>query len=56
MADFESSTFIHAVEEVQIDGSLHREKFHSVVNYGMCVGLHVYDWLTSIIGTELSGA
>jgi hypothetical protein len=54
--NLESMTMLHSVEEIQKDGALVRERFHSVINYGVALLLdRVSDWLNSIVPPLNSG-
>ncbi len=46
--NLESMTMLHSVEEIQKNGSVIRERYHSVINYGVALLLdRVADWLDS---------
>lgn len=49
--NFESSTYLRSIEEVQEGASVYKEKVHSVINYAICVRIGQYEqWLNSVAG------
>lgn len=52
--NFESSTYLRSIEEIQENGNTYREQVQSVINYAVCVRLSHYEqWLDRVVGQEL---
>jgi hypothetical protein len=48
--NWESTTFLQSVEEVQDNGGIYKETTRAVVNYGICVRLlEIEPWLSAML-------